>query len=280
MKKIIIFGLMVLLTIGMVSAYDEWTTGVTYQIDDIVTYQGTDYICIQSHTSQAGWTPPVVPALWNVYEAPNNNGTWQVGIYYEVGDIVTYEEQQYKVRQAHTSQADWLPPIVLALYLPVHTEPEVAYLPPETNLQPIDFASMTEQELIDFMEFTYVGAETKDNGVMYSWNYLKPELETDGTVKWIFKPMQILLGYDRIEECLLEYQTAQCVNILVTGTDQNLINNQTVTSVKNQAQNGAYSVVQQAIQFQQEVLYELDAQSYLIETFTITPTTSTTTTTI
>lgn len=42
----------------------EWAVGVAYKIGDIVTYQGKTYQCIQAHTAQAGWTPPVVPALW------------------------------------------------------------------------------------------------------------------------------------------------------------------------------------------------------------------------
>lgn len=42
----------------------EWSYPVAYKVGDIVTYQGIEYRCLQAHTSQAGWTPPVVPALW------------------------------------------------------------------------------------------------------------------------------------------------------------------------------------------------------------------------
>lgn len=47
---------------------------------------------------------------------------WAVGVSYNVGDFLTYGEnsvgdpQLYKVVQAHTSQADWLPDSVPALY--------------------------------------------------------------------------------------------------------------------------------------------------------------------
>lgn len=44
----------------------EWQTGVSYSIGDRVMYQGTEYECIQAHTSQAGWNPAAVPALWEV----------------------------------------------------------------------------------------------------------------------------------------------------------------------------------------------------------------------
>lgn len=46
----------------------NWAVGVAYKIGDVVLYvpNGLTYRCIQAHTSQAGWTPPAVPALWQV----------------------------------------------------------------------------------------------------------------------------------------------------------------------------------------------------------------------
>ncbi|WP_051838371.1 M28 family peptidase [Streptomyces sp. NRRL WC-3742] len=41
-----------------------WTPGTTYNAGDIVTYNGVSYRCIQGHTAQVGWEPPIVPALW------------------------------------------------------------------------------------------------------------------------------------------------------------------------------------------------------------------------
>ena len=43
---------------------DEWQAGVAYATNDEVTYEGTTYRCLQAHTSQVGWEPPNVPALW------------------------------------------------------------------------------------------------------------------------------------------------------------------------------------------------------------------------
>lgn len=43
---------------------NAWSAGVAYNIGDTVTYQGTTYTCLQAHTSQVGWEPPNVPALW------------------------------------------------------------------------------------------------------------------------------------------------------------------------------------------------------------------------
>lgn len=43
-----------------------WTVGVAYVVNQVIIYQpnGLSYKCLQAHTSQAGWTPPAVPALW------------------------------------------------------------------------------------------------------------------------------------------------------------------------------------------------------------------------
>lgn len=50
---------------------------------------------------------------------------WEIGKTYAVGDFLTYgtnavgDPQLYKVAQAHTSQADWTPDSVPALYIPI-----------------------------------------------------------------------------------------------------------------------------------------------------------------
>lgn len=44
----------------------EWQAGVSYAVNDEVTYLGSTYKCLQAHTSQTGWEPPNVPALWQL----------------------------------------------------------------------------------------------------------------------------------------------------------------------------------------------------------------------
>src|SRR5688500_1232369 len=41
-----------------------WTTNTFYSVGSLVSYSGRNYRCQQAHTSQAGWEPPNVPALW------------------------------------------------------------------------------------------------------------------------------------------------------------------------------------------------------------------------
>lgn len=41
-----------------------WASGIAYAVGDRRQYNGLLYRCVQAHTSQPDWTPPVVPALW------------------------------------------------------------------------------------------------------------------------------------------------------------------------------------------------------------------------
>lgn len=53
------------------SAVNVWQSGVDYLEGDIRAYpdaESTLYECLQAHSSQDGWEPPSVPALWVVRE--------------------------------------------------------------------------------------------------------------------------------------------------------------------------------------------------------------------
>ena len=45
-------------------AAPAWVAGKAYAVNDLATYNSVTYKCIQAHTSQVGWEPPNVPALW------------------------------------------------------------------------------------------------------------------------------------------------------------------------------------------------------------------------
>ena len=50
-----------------------WAAGIDYIVGDEVAYpdaEGELYICLQAHTSQEGWEPPAISALW----APASEG--------------------------------------------------------------------------------------------------------------------------------------------------------------------------------------------------------------
>lgn len=50
---------------------------------------------------------------------------WNAGISYTVGERVRYEDKLYKVIQAHTSLADWAPPLVPALFIAIAPPGEI-----------------------------------------------------------------------------------------------------------------------------------------------------------
>lgn len=41
-----------------------WVAGEQVIVGTRRTYEGVEYECLQSHVTQADWTPPVTPALW------------------------------------------------------------------------------------------------------------------------------------------------------------------------------------------------------------------------
>jgi predicted carbohydrate-binding protein with CBM5 and CBM33 domain len=45
-------------------ASSAWAVGKHYQVNDLVTYQGSTYRCLNVHTSQLDWFPGNAPTLW------------------------------------------------------------------------------------------------------------------------------------------------------------------------------------------------------------------------
>lgn len=53
----------------------EWQPNTEYKEGDVRTYQGQAYKCLPpGHTSQTGWEPPNVPALWHEEATKNPEG--------------------------------------------------------------------------------------------------------------------------------------------------------------------------------------------------------------
>lgn len=49
-----------------VPAAIAWAAGQTVKANDLRTHAGKTYRCITGHSTQSGWEPPNVPALWTV----------------------------------------------------------------------------------------------------------------------------------------------------------------------------------------------------------------------
>jgi len=87
----------------MVSVTSAWAAGQAVEVDTYRTYQGELYSCIQAHTTQSDWTPPVVPALWRHWpkKLPGEDyPPWKqpAGAHdaYKIGDRVTHKGKNWE----------------------------------------------------------------------------------------------------------------------------------------------------------------------------------------
>ena len=77
-----------------VELFPAWAAGTEYAAQNRVRYEGKLYRCEQTHTSQTGWEPPNVPALWTEVAKPGEIPVWRqpTGAQdaYMMGDKVHY----------------------------------------------------------------------------------------------------------------------------------------------------------------------------------------------
>lgn len=60
-----------------VELFPVWEADTEYTTDERVSYADKLYRCVQSHTSQADWTPGAVPALWTEVTKPGEIPVWK-----------------------------------------------------------------------------------------------------------------------------------------------------------------------------------------------------------
>jgi hypothetical protein len=102
-----------------------WRPFESVSVGDIREYQGVLYEVIQAHTTQVGWEPPVVPALWQVVDGqvtptPPEGLPYPLwspnSVSYSIGDRVVYNMSVYECLQAHVSQEAWNPSAAPSLW--------------------------------------------------------------------------------------------------------------------------------------------------------------------
>ena len=84
--------------LSAVELFPLWQTDKAYAVDERIRYGEKLYKCVQAHTSQAGWTPDVTPALWtevSVDEWPEWRQPTGAQDAYNKGDKVTFEGKHY-----------------------------------------------------------------------------------------------------------------------------------------------------------------------------------------
>lgn len=78
--------------------FPDWEDGKAYAVGDRVKYNELLYRCVQAHTSQADWTPDVVPALWvrtSAEEWPEWIQPQGAHDAYNKGDKVSHNEKHW-----------------------------------------------------------------------------------------------------------------------------------------------------------------------------------------
>ena len=81
--------------------FPNWSADWDYDKDTRVLYDGILYRCLQSHTSQEGWTPTAAPSLWAKVLIPDENviPEWEQPDStnaYMIGDKVMFDGKVYE----------------------------------------------------------------------------------------------------------------------------------------------------------------------------------------
>ena len=81
-----------------ISLYPAWVPGVPVVKDERYRYGDTLYKCVQSHTTQADWTPDKTPALWtevSLDEWPEWKQPTGAQDAYQQGDKVSHNDKHW-----------------------------------------------------------------------------------------------------------------------------------------------------------------------------------------
>ena len=60
-----------------VELFPLWSVGIAYEAEQRIRCGNKLYRCVQTHTSQIGWEPPAVPALWTEVAKPGEIPVWR-----------------------------------------------------------------------------------------------------------------------------------------------------------------------------------------------------------
>lgn len=95
--------------------FPVWAVSVVYPAGYRAQYGGKLYKCVQAHTSQTGWEPPLVPALWTEIAKPGEIPVWKqpTGAQdaYSKGDKVHYPAKDDPVFVSEVDNNVWEPTV-------------------------------------------------------------------------------------------------------------------------------------------------------------------------
>ena len=101
--------------LGGVELFPAWAADTSYTLNVRVRYGDTLYKCVQAHTSQAGWEPSNVPALWTEVAPRGEIPVWKqpTGAQdaYDIGDRVHYPDAAGPVYESLIDGNTWAPDV-------------------------------------------------------------------------------------------------------------------------------------------------------------------------
>lgn len=101
--------------LGGVELFQAWAADTSYALDVRVRYGDKLYKCVQTHTSQADWTPDKTPALWTEVAKPGEIPVWKQPTgaqdVYNTGDRVWYPERNTTMYESIIDNNSWAPDV-------------------------------------------------------------------------------------------------------------------------------------------------------------------------
>ena len=99
--------------LAAVELFPKWEADHTYAAAERIRYDGQLYRCVQAHTSQAGWEPPITPALWTPVAEPGEIPVWKqpsgAQDAYHIGDKVWFPDKQGDIWVSTVDSNVWQP---------------------------------------------------------------------------------------------------------------------------------------------------------------------------
>ena len=95
---------------------ETWTNSDGVQVHGLMIAPAIDYKQIMTNIAVSYLDDDEAETVTVLFDS------WQAGVAYAVGDRRQYDGLLYRCVQAHTSQADWYPPAVPALWVRTSTE--------------------------------------------------------------------------------------------------------------------------------------------------------------
>lgn len=94
---------------------EEWAPDTAYAVGNVRSYEEQPYRCVQAHTSQIGWEPPNVKALWTKIAREGEIPVWEqpTGAQdaYQKGDKVHYPTASDPVYESDADNNVWAPDV-------------------------------------------------------------------------------------------------------------------------------------------------------------------------